>query len=68
MCSLSVYVQPQDKWNSITILKKIPKAAGGFMKEFNNKEQNIIQFLLKTKMERKEILFPPGAPGASRIY
>lgn len=49
-------------------VKKIPKAAGSFMKEFNNKDQNIIQFFLKTKMERKEILFPPGASGASRIY
>lgn len=31
------------------------------MKEFNNKDQNIIQFFLKTKMEQEEILFPPGA-------
>lgn len=47
-----------NKWNSITILKKIPKAAGGFMKEFNNKKQNIIQFSLKTKKEPKEIPLP----------
>lgn len=33
------------------------------MKEFNNKEQNIIQFFLKTKMEQEESLFPPGARG-----
>lgn len=57
----------RDKLNSITILKKIPKATGGFMKEFNNKEQNNIKFFVKTNMERKEILFPPGAWG-SRIY
>lgn len=31
------------------------------MKEFNNKDQNNIKFFLKTNMERKEILFPPGA-------
>lgn len=55
--------EPADKWNSITILKKIPKAVCGFMKEFNNKDQNIIQFFLKTKMEQEEILFPPGAWG-----
>lgn len=31
------------------------------MKEFNNKEQDIIQFFLKTKMEQEESPFPPGA-------
>lgn len=36
------------------------------MKEFNNKEQNIIQFFLKTKMEQEESPFPPGAGAASR--
>lgn len=45
------------------ILKKIPRATGGFMKEFYNKEKKIIQFSLKTKMEPKEIPFPPGARG-----